>query len=341
MLRTEFLKTKKCEICNNNFDSFSEHSEYRLFLKHLKNKHNISYEDYYVKYYLNGIIPKCECGCDKKPNFYKGDFNKYYGDHKNKTLPKNSSIIKIKKQLKIVNNLENRLKKLNLSILDIENAWNNFKNMDKSMQMLSKELSIDFRTLKSYWIELKFIENKEVFKRLTLKSKTKWLNKIVEPDNDKKEYLKSLIPSIHKYLENRNKVTIDEIVKYFKLDINKNYFCLFLDDQLNNSEISKIKFFKSSNIEIEFFNVLRFYFGNSITHSFELEHKIFDFKLGKKILIELDGEYWHGSEYSIKNDKLKNEIALRNGYVLIRISDKKVKELDNLIKIKKLYDKFK
>jgi hypothetical protein len=36
MLRTEFLKTKKCEICNNNFDSFSEHSEYRLFLKHLK-----------------------------------------------------------------------------------------------------------------------------------------------------------------------------------------------------------------------------------------------------------------------------------------------------------------
>lgn len=61
----------------------------------------------------------------------------------------------------------------------------------------------------------------------------------------------------------------------------------------------------------------------------------------KKILIELDGEYWHSFDYSIKNDKLKNEIALRNGYILIRISDKNIKQLDNIIKIKKLYDKFK
>jgi very-short-patch-repair endonuclease len=341
MLKNKFLKTKECEICGKNFNGISENSDYRLFLSHLKNEHNISYEDYYTKYYLNGIKPKCECGCGNVTKYYKGEFNKYYGDHKNKTLPKNSSINKIKEKLKIVNNLENRLIKLNLTINDIEDAWDDFINLNKSMSMISKDLSIDFRTLKSYWFELKLIDNKEVFKRFTLKSKTKWLNKIVEPNDDKKEYLKSLIPNIHKYLENRNNVTIDELVKFFKLDINKNYFCLFLDDQLNNNEISKIKFFKSSNIEIEFFNVLRFYFGNSIIHSFELEHKIFDFKLGKKILIELDGEYWHNFEQSKINDKLKNEIALKNGYVLIRISDKNINDLDNLIKIKKLYDKFK
>lgn len=341
MLKTEFLKNKKCEICGEIFNGFSEHSDYRIFLIHLINKHNITYENYYTKFYLNGIIPICECGCGEHPKFYKGKFNKYYGDHKNKTLPKNCSINKIKAQLKIVNNLDTRLKKLNLSVLDIENAWISFINLDKSMMMLSKELTIDFRTLKSYWVELNFIENKEVFKRLTLKSKTKWLNKIVEPDDNKKDYLRSLIPSIHKYLEDKDKITIEELVKFFKLDINKNYFCLFLDDHLNNTEITKIKFYKSSNIEIEFFNVLRFYFGNSVIHSFELEHKIFDFKLGKKILIELDGEYWHSFDYSIKNDKLKNEIALRNGYILIRISDKNIKQLDNIIKIKKLYDKFK
>lgn len=58
-----------------------------------------------------------------------------------------------------------------------------------------------------------------------------------------------------------------------------------------------------------FLTVLKFYFNNAVSSSFELDDKIFDYKLGKKILIELDGEYWHSNDKAIENDKIKNEIA--------------------------------
>ena len=69
-----------------------------------------------------------------------------------------------------------------------------------------------------------------------------------------------------------------------------------------------------------------------------LENKNFDFKIGRKILIELDGEYWHSKEEVKLNDKIKNKIAEINNYVLIRVSDKEVKNLNFINKIKKIYD---
>jgi very-short-patch-repair endonuclease len=61
----------------------------------------------------------------------------------------------------------------------------------------------------------------------------------------------------------------------------------------------------------------------------------------KKILIELDGEYWHSKEDAIKNDKLKNTIAKENGFILVRVNDKEVRNLDFINKLKKIYDEFK
>jgi very-short-patch-repair endonuclease len=56
------------------------------------------------------------------------------------------------------------------------------------------------------------------------------------------------------------------------------------------------------------------------------------------ILIELDGDYWHSKEEAIKNDLIKNKIAKEKGYILIRVSDKEVKKIEFIHKIKKIYD---
>jgi very-short-patch-repair endonuclease len=143
---------------------------------------------------------------------------------------------------------------------------------------------------------------------------------------------------IKSYLIDKDKVTFDDILSLIKVKVDKNYLSWFLKQILNYDEIKKVKFIKESQLEINFLNVLKFYFGNSVNGSFELEGKIFDYKLGKKILIELDGDYWHSKDYTIENDLIKDDIAKKNNYILIRVGDKEVKSLDFINKIKIIYD---
>jgi predicted nucleic acid-binding Zn ribbon protein len=63
-------KFKKCQICNNEFCYTTGY-----FTIHLLKEHNISLKDYIIKYELNNIIPKCQCGyCDDDAPFYRGTF---------------------------------------------------------------------------------------------------------------------------------------------------------------------------------------------------------------------------------------------------------------------------
>lgn len=61
--------------------------------------------------------------------------------------------------------------------------------------------------------------------------------------------------------------------------------------------------------------------GYKVTCEFRLEGKIFDFRLiSEGVLIEVDSEYYHASEVELTNDRLKNEIALKNNYRLLRLA---------------------
>jgi very-short-patch-repair endonuclease len=338
MLKDEFLKDKKCKICELNFDNGNNNQNYIKFCNHLKNEHKISYEKYYVKYYLNNEIPLCACGCGIKPNFFKGKFFKYYSDHKNRIKPSKTTLYKIKKVKEKYNSIENLISISNLNLEQITKSYDSFMNLEKPISVLSRELFIDFRTLKKYWEKLGLIENMEVFKRVSKKSKVKWMVNPIKPDDKILLILKENIFLIKKELVKKDKLTFNEINSIIGVEINKNFLSYFLKQHLSPSELKKIKFIKNSQIEIEFLNVLKFYFGNSVTHNFILENKNFDFKIGRKILIELDGEYWHSKEEVKLNDKIKNKIAEINNYVLIRVSDKEVKNLNFINKIKKIYD---
>jgi very-short-patch-repair endonuclease len=70
---------------------------------------------------------------------------------------------------------------------------------------------------------------------------------------------------------------------------------------------------------------------------FVVEYHLFDFKIGKKILIEVDGDFYHCNpnlgivpkyktqQLTIKNDKRKNEIAKKYGYKLLRFWEHDIK----------------
>jgi very-short-patch-repair endonuclease len=341
-LKEFFLKTNKCLETNIIFNEpGSNNGNYVRFTNHLKKKVKMSLEEYYVKHVLKGVKPKCHCGCSETTKFFKGKFNKYYGDHKNKVKPNEGTLNKIKKSYEVRNSIDKLLKRVGLTVKELEKSYFDFIELKKPMSVLSEELFIDFRTIKSYWFKLGLIEDKEAFKRFTLKSKSKWLNKVIVPKDNVVKLLEDNLLNIKLYIKDKNKVTFDEINSLLNIKINKNYLSLFLRNNLNSEEISKINFIKVSQLEINFLTVLKFYFNNAVSSSFELDGKIFDYKLGKKILIELDGEYWHSNDKAIENDKIKNEIAKENGYILVRVSDSGVKDLEFINKLKKIYEKTK
>lgn len=338
-LKDEFLVCKKCLECDLVIDSGNDKSDYAKFWRHIKVSHGMSNHEYYLKHYLNNVRPLCGCGCGIETAYHKGGFNKYYDDHKNNV--KVSEETRVKLSLKQKGNIIDILNRSGVSVSSLEKGYDDFINLRKPMSKISEELFIDFRTIKSYWVKLGFIKDKEVFKRFTLKSKSKWMSKPIPPNDSIIEFLNENIFMIKTFLVDKDKVTFNEIINFLKVKINKNYLSWFLKEHLNSSELKKVKFIKHSQLEINFLNVLSFYFGNSIEGSYELCGKIFDYKLGKNILIELDGEYWHSSDEAKLNDKIKNKIAKTEGFTLIRVNDVEVKNLKFLNRLKKIYDEIK
>jgi len=52
-----------CKECNSEFETLDSLRRHRV------QKHKISAEQTYIDYVLNGVEPKCKCGCNEKPNF--------------------------------------------------------------------------------------------------------------------------------------------------------------------------------------------------------------------------------------------------------------------------------
>ena len=75
-----------CDICQKECEGINS------LRSHSIQKHNISAEEIYVNYILNGIKPKCECGCEEIPNFIsigKG-YSKFIKYHHNRVPGKNN-----------------------------------------------------------------------------------------------------------------------------------------------------------------------------------------------------------------------------------------------------------
>jgi very-short-patch-repair endonuclease len=266
-------------------------------------------------------------------------FNKFYGDHYNKfNSIKKKPKEKTKEEKKI--DIIKRLKIINTSIEDITNLYVDYINYKVSMPYISEKICLDKRTIIGYWNLLNLIENKDDFKRIAKKHQTLWMLKI----SDKRHIDENILIDIKMFIDNNpNKFTLKEIINKFNLE---NISKMVLYDRLcrnfDETDIkSKLNTGNVSKPELEYFNILKYFYKNEIKQQFRLENKFYDYILSDKILIEFDGKYWHSSPEKIIQDKEKDNIAKKNGYYIIRVSDKESNNIEILNKINKLYEKVK
>lgn len=69
----------KCKICDTLVANTPN-----VLSRHIKKEHNLSYEDYIVIFYYDGIHPVCACGCLNKLRRHKGGFPKFISGHNSK-----------------------------------------------------------------------------------------------------------------------------------------------------------------------------------------------------------------------------------------------------------------
>ena len=70
----EFLFMINCKECDREFETIDS------LRRHMSQKHGINAEQTYIDYVLNGIEPKCKCGCGEKPKYLGIDVG--YRDYK-------------------------------------------------------------------------------------------------------------------------------------------------------------------------------------------------------------------------------------------------------------------
>lgn len=330
---------KECLECNLKIEGFNKQSLHKNFLIHLK-EHKITNEDYRIKHEFNGKPILCACGCGNKVGFVKNKFGKYFSNHKNFINQSEEIINKIKLNSK--KSLDVRLKLLNITSDELIEYYNKFINLEITLTDISRKVGIDYRTIKKYWFELHLIDNKETFNRICKKSQSLWTERLIIPKEDDYIDLINKIKDIEEFLfSNSEKKTIGEVIRIFDLNVKYNYLLDFFYKNYEEKKLNEIfKFHNQSQIEIEFYNILRFYYGNKIKKQFKLNNKYYDYKLGEKILIELDGTYWHSNENTQIKDNEKDKIAKENGFIIFRFSDKEVKNIKILNKIQELHEKF-
>jgi hypothetical protein len=339
------MYSETCLICNENFNNEFKSTCRKHLYSHIKNKHSLSKESYIISYKYNGSIPTCACGCGNKTRLVKGKYIKYYKDHKNKTKPSEETILK---GLETKNNNYNIEKILNDLLLDKETLkkyYDEFVNFKIPLKKISVILGLDKRTIKKYWKELKFIENKVIFERICRKHQSLWIDDNNIYNHEDYDKVIENLPLIYNFLlENNNedkKFTLGNVINYFDLKCSSKFLYETLIKFYDEKYINKLlRFHNMSQIEMEFYNILKFYFNKKVEKQFPLEDRIYDFKIGNKLLIEFDGDYWHSTEEAIKNDKYKDELAHRNNYIIFRVKEKNCKNLNILIKIQKLDEKF-
>ena len=221
------------------------------------------------------------------------------------------------------------------AIIDYFNKWTSY---EMNSSMISEKIGIDWRTIRGYWINLD-LADKEDIKRISKKHQTMWSD-VYGNAGGRKHIIDETLVDICTFMEkNKGKYTLSEIKSKFSIKHSALILYKRLKERFGENTIKNLlKLGNSSKTETEFLNVLGYYFSN-LDKQYPIEGKFFDAKLGDKILIEFDGEYWHSLERAKINDKEKNEIAKKNGFTLIRVKDSESKNIEILIKIKSIYDK--
>lgn len=335
-----------CNICGEIFESeLSGKSKTNLII-HVRKAHKLTQAEYVCS---GSLRPTCGCGCGKEVKIKGLVFNKYHKDHKNKMPMSEEAKEKtnLAKNKTISDYWQTLLSKLDKEKFQI--IWERYVvDKDYNMDKVSLDLGFDKRSIRDYWYRLGIASKEELNKQSKLHksiySKKPHRNGYKEIDVGILEEIKKTLetnPKQHSVLDIKLKfavthpqnIILKRLYEYYTEEYIKPLFATIK----GNSSIE----------EIEFGKVLGFYFGTkNLKTQFKLKYfndtknknitKHYDFCLFDKLLIEYDGEYWHNKEQGIKNDALKNKLAIDNGYMIYRVASKEAKNIDILLNIKRI-----
>lgn len=282
-----------CEICKK------EYKDIKSLRGHSLQKHNMSSEEIYVEHVLNGVLPKCECGCGETPNFIsitKG-FYKFIKSHHNRVPGKNNFQKNPETHKKAI-----ETQKRNWKEGKYKGWWE-----DKSPETLNKiegikeKLRNNKERGKTISKKLKGIPKTEESKRkLSITQKKRYQDNPQLKINQSKYKLE--------WMKKNSKVKTSNLENKFIILLNKMGYVQDID-YIHNHLVSNIKTF------------FDFYLPK------------------QNVIIEVDGDFYHcnpNSKYSIPeydiqkknliNDKRKNTWCLNHNITLLRYWEKDINE---------------
>ena len=276
-----------CKECKKIFKSLNG------FRSHSIQKHNIPVEEIYVNYVLNGISPKCECGCGESPPFIsigKG-FSRFIQSHHNR-VPGNNNFHKNPNTHKKA--IETQKK--NWKEGKYTGWWENkTEETIKKIEGIKEKLRNDKERAKKISEKLKGIPKSEESKeKLSISQKQRYLNnpKLKEELSKRRiKWLKSKLSNKKSKLETKfeNILNILNIEYIFQYEFKGKLFDFYL---------------KKYNILIEVDG--DFYHCNPNSKNKEQLYEV--------------------QKLTIKNDDIKNKLCLENNIKLIRYWEKDINE---------------
>ena len=343
----------KCLECGKDFGLVNKSASFKI-LKHIKNDHNITLEEYCVKHYYNGEYPTCACGCGEKLKFNQKNalwdeshgFLKYVNcGH----VARNNEQIKNKQKENYISkwNDKNWIKNYYYNQYgqdNIENSAKDFlENNDLSNEEIHLKYGIDIRTLLNIWAKLNLVTNEQWKERcyyrqhiLSSKRRRQHMNNTDE-----------ICPVLYNIIKNfPQQYTLHSLIKYYndnnllQIEADASIVLKTLVEIYGEEIYNLLQYGLHSKEENEFIKVLKYLVHGKYKIGLRLQYGknksysyIYDICINDKFIIEYDGdEYYHkDKEY----DKLKEDFAINKGYNILRITHKQFKDPKTYIKINK------
>lgn len=317
------ITTHICPMCGKEFTSEDKPNNIKkqLFSKHLRSKHLITVQDYLIQNFHNNEPLKCLCGCGEKVKCKYGAFDTFVDDHYDKNVTEKICTTKDQPNPMKRLGMEQYLRRKGLSIDELKGYFQKFKTSEWPISKLAESIGIRPVTLKKWWFESNICTNAQ-YDRISRQHK--W---IIKQKSETKVLIdEDILLNIFNYLQeaykNKESITLQKLLNVFNLDVSKHILYNRLIQNFGKEKINELMSSgNSSKPEINFYFTLCYFFGKkNIKKQFKLERKFYDFLLYDKILIQFDGQYWHKDKK--ESDNQKDEIALKNNYIIFRVSDK-------------------
>lgn len=287
-----------CKICGRDFTSK------KGLCTHVSRTHKMSTEDYTLTYLLNGVHPTCACGCGKKVSYVKEvplTFRTYYSGHyvlhHPETWGDKSNPERLAKGAKTF--------KERYAKGEIKNPW---KGKTKYEVPHIMKFSL-YSTKAINPAKAKETSEKLKGRKFTEEHKSN-LSKAIKEYSQKPEYREVCRQRKMNWLINNHKHYTSKLETHF------------IGEYLSKCEVEYKRNFYAKGIK-----------------------SFYDFYIPElNLIIETDGDFWHCNpeiyseakyacqKRNIVKDEVKNKWAEDNGYRLLRLWEKDIKERPELVK---------